>query len=120
MQCQKLAAFLLAVYDETVPPLQNPNHNRRTKRIVIRVYCFVIKLWFKVYFFEIWRIEEIRNVDTQALAYLVDHAQLYRVIGAIDDISNRGLGHAAFNIKLILRHIPLSQELFQAGTDRLV
>ena len=87
---------------------------------MIRVYRFVIKLWFKICFFEIRGIKEIGNVDPQALADLMDHAQLYRVIGAIDDIPDRGLGYAAFYIKLILRHIPLTQELFQTGTDRLV
>ena len=116
----KICRFSRAVYDETVPSLQNPNHNHRTKRIVIRVYSFIIKLWFKIGFFKIGGIKEIGNVDPQALANLVDHAQLYRVIGAIHDISDRGLWHAAFYIKLILRHIPLAQELLQTGTDRLV
>ena len=87
---------------------------------MIRVYSFVIKLWFKICLFEIGRIKEIGNADPQALANFVDHAQLYRVIGAIDDISDRGLGHAALYIKLILCHIPLAQELLQTGADRLV
>ena len=111
---------MTAVYDEIVPLSQNPNHIHRTKRTVIRVYSFVIKLWFQIRLFEKRGIKEIGNVDLQALADLVDHAQLYRVIGAIDDIADGGLGHAAFYIELILRHIPLAQELFQTGTDRLV
>lgn len=78
------------------------------KRIVIRVYSFVIKLWFKICLFKIGGSKEIGNIDPQALADLVDHAELHRVIGTIDDISNGGLGHAALYIELILRHIPLA------------
>ena len=77
------------------------------------------KLYETMHFKDI-TIKEIGNVDPQALADLVDHAELHRVIGTIDDISNGGLGHAALYIKLILRHIPLAQELLQSGTDRLV
>ena len=77
-------------------------------------------LWLQIRFIEIWGIKEIGNVDLKALAYFVDHAQLYRVIGAIDDITDGGFGHAALYIELILRHVSLAQKLFQAGTDRLV
>ena len=45
-------------------------------------------LWLQICFIEIWGIKEIGNVDLKALAYFVDHAQLYRVIGAIDDIAD--------------------------------
>ena len=116
----KICRFSRAVYDETVPSLQNPNHNHRTKRIVIRVYSFIIKLWLKIGFIKVGRIKEIRNVDPQPLADLMNHAQFHRIVCAVDDIADGGLGHAAFYIKLILRHIPLAQEFLQAGTDRFV
>ena len=58
-------------------------------------------LWllrFKICFVKVRRIEEIRDVDIQALAYLMDQAEFDRVIRAIHDISNRGFWHAAFHI----------------------
>ena len=50
----------------------------------------------------------------------MDHAKLYGVVGAIDDITDGGFWYAAFHIKLILRHVALTKELFQTGADRLV
>ena len=58
-------------------------------------------LWllrFKICFVKVRRIEEIRDIDIQALAYLMDQAEFDRVIRAIHDISNRGFWHAAFHI----------------------
>lgn len=76
--------------------------------------------WLQITFFEKRRCEEIRNVDIQSLANLVDYAELHRIISAVDDIADRGLGHTAAHIKLVLRHVPFRQKFFQPAADRLV
>jgi len=77
-------------------------------------------LWLQIVFIEQWRSKEIRNRNIQALAQLMDHTQLHRRIGAVDDIANGGLGHTTFHIKLILCHIPLPQQFCQSLTDRFI
>lgn len=52
-------------------------------------------LWllrFKICFVKVRRIEEIRDIDIQALAYLMDQTELDRIIGAIHDVSGTGDG----------------------------
>ena len=65
-------------------------------------------LWLKICFIEIRRIKEVRNIDLQALANLVDYTQLHGIIGTVDDVADGRLGHAAFHIKLILCHAPIA------------
>ena len=55
-------------------------------------------LRFKICFVKVRRIEEIRDIDIQALANLVNQAELDRIVGAIHDVSNRGFRHTAFHI----------------------
>ena len=55
---------------------------------------------------EIRGIKEIGNIDLQALADIVGHAQLYRVIGTVDSVADRGFRHATLHIELVLRHAP--------------
>ena len=74
----------------------------------------------QIAFFEKRRCEEIGNVDIQSLADFVNHAELHGIVGAIDDVADRGFGHAAAHIKLILRHMPLSQKLLEPCADCLV
>ena len=68
----------------------------------------LLNLWLKICFIEIRRIKEGRNIDLQALANLVDYTQLHRIIGTVDDVADGGLGYAAFDVKLILCHVPLA------------
>ena len=66
-----------------------------------------LRLWFKICFAKEWRVEEIRDIDIQALANLMDQAELDRIIRAIHDVSNGGFWYAALHIELVLCHIAL-------------
>lgn len=74
----------------------------------------------QIAFFEKRRCEEIGNIDIQSLADLVDHSELDRIVGAVDDIADRGFRYAAAYIKLILRHVPFRQKFLEPYADCLV
>ena len=77
-------------------------------------------LRFEIVFCEQRRIEELRNVDLQPLAHLMDDAQLHRIIGTVDDVADGRFRHAAFRVQLILRHLLFVQQFGQPLTDRLI
>ena len=76
--------------------------------------------WVEIAFLKQGRIEELGNADAQSLAHFVNDAQLHRIVGTVDDVADGGLGHAAFDEQLILRHLLFLQQLRQPLTDRLI
>ena len=65
-------------------------------------------------------IKELANADAQSLTHFVNDAQLHRIIGTVDDVADGGLGHAALDEKLVLRHLLFLQQLRQPSADRLI
>ena len=67
-------------------------------------------LGIKVFFLKQGRIEKGIQTNAQPLAHLMDDPQLYGIVRAVNDVTDGGLGNAAFHIQLILRHLPLFQQ----------
>ena len=68
-------------------------------------------LGFQIVFDEKWGIEELCDADAKSLANFVDYTELYRIIGAVYQVANSGFRHTAFDIQLIVGHVPLLQKL---------
>ena len=50
----------------------------------------------------------------------MDDAQLYGIIGAVDDNADRRFRHNAFRVQLMLRYFLLFKQFAQPLTDRLI
>ena len=77
-------------------------------------------LGFQIVFSEQRGIKELRNANAKPLAHFMDNAELYGIVSAINQVSNRGLGDTAFDIQLLIGHIPLFQQLDNSFTDGLI
>ena len=63
------------------------------------------------------RIEELWNIDFQALTHFVDDSEFHRIIGAVNHIANGRLGHSAFHVELILCHALFLKQFAQPLAD---
>jgi len=77
-------------------------------------------LGFQIVFREQRGIKELRNANVKSLAHFMDNTELYGIVGAINQVSDRRLGDTAFDIQLIIGHIPLFQQLDNSFTDGLI
>jgi hypothetical protein len=77
-------------------------------------------LGFQIVFSEQRGIKELRNANAKPLAHFMDNTELYGIVSAINQVSNRGLRDTAFDIQLIIGHIPLFQQLDNSFTDGLI
>lgn len=77
-------------------------------------------LRFQIIFDEQRRVKELCDADAKSLANFVDYTELYRTIGTVYQVSNSGFWHAAFDIQLIVGHVPLLQKLRYSFADRLI
>ena len=77
-------------------------------------------LGFQIIFDEQRRVEELCDADAKSLANFVDYTELYRIIGAVYQITNGGFRHATFDIQLIVGHIPLFQKLCYSLADGFI
>lgn len=77
-------------------------------------------LWIEILFIKKRRMKKIGNADLKALTYFVDNTQLYRIIGALDDVVNGGFGYTTFGKKLILGHAVLVKQLFYTQTNGFI
>ena len=77
-------------------------------------------LRIEIAFSEQRRIEELGDFDFQSLAHLVDNAQLYGIVVAVNYVANRRLRHAALHKQLILRHFLFFEQFRQSFADCLI
>lgn len=77
-------------------------------------------LRFQIIFIEQGRSKELADTDAKALAHLMDHSQLYGVIGAVYNIPDGGSGNTAIHKQLILGHALFVQQLCQPFADCLI
>ena len=66
------------------------------------------------------RIEKLGDFDSQSLTHLMNNAQLYGIVGAVDYIADRRLWYAALHEQLILRHLLFLEQFRQSFADCLI
>ena len=77
-------------------------------------------LGFQIIFDEQRRVEELCDADAKSLANFVDYTELYRIIGAVYQVANSGFRHTAFDVQLIVGHVPLLKKLCYSFADGLI
>lgn len=55
-------------------------------------------LGFQIVFDEKWGIEELCDADAKSLANFVNDSELYRIIGAVYQVTDGGFRYATFDI----------------------
>ena len=59
--------------------------------------CIGVSLWFKIGIIKKRGLEKVVYAYTKSLTHFMNDSQFHRIVSAIDDIANRGLGYAAFH-----------------------
>ena len=77
-------------------------------------------LGFQIIFDEQRRVEKLCDADAKSLANFVDYTELYRIIGAVYQVANSGFRHTAFDVQLIVGHVPLLKKLCYSFADGLI
>jgi hypothetical protein len=77
-------------------------------------------LGFQIIFDEQRRVEELCDADAKSLANFVNDSELYRIIGAVYQVTDGGFRYATFDIQLIVGHIPLLQKLHYSLADGFI
>ena len=77
-------------------------------------------LRFQIIFNKQGRVEKLCDADSESLADFVDYTELYRIIGAVYQVANSGFRHTAFDVQLIVGHVPLLQKLRYSFADGLI
>ena len=77
-------------------------------------------LWLQIGLFKKRGVKKVINIDSKSLTQFVDDTQFYRIIGAVNDIADRGFWNATSFVKQIWGHISLRKKLRKPLADRFI